>query len=85
MTDNWALVQGALSQLTHWHLSELNSTITGLGDGKDVIAEIDPIWEDSASGKRILAFRSGGFYCREHECTIDPLRLVALEAELIDA
>jgi hypothetical protein len=84
-TDNWALIQGALSQLTHWHLSELDSTITGLGDGEDIIAEIDPTWEDSASGKRILAFRSGGFYCREHECTIDPLRLVALEAGLIDA
>jgi len=63
------------------------------GDEEDVIAEINPTWEDSAyptwedsaSGKRILAFRSGGFYCREHECTIDPLRLVALEAELIDA
>jgi hypothetical protein len=84
-TDNWALIQGALSQLTHWHLSELDSTITGLGDGEDITAEIDPTWEDSASGKRILAFRSGGFYCREHECTIDPLRLVALEAGLIDA
>jgi len=84
-TDNWALIQGSLSQLTHWHLSELDSTITGLGDGEDVIAEIDPTWEDSASGERIIAFRSGGFYCREHECTIDPLRLVALEAGLIDA
>jgi len=83
-TDNWALIQGALSQLTHWHLSEFDSTITGLGDGEDVIAEIDPTWEDSASGKRILAFRSGRFYCREHECTIDPLRLVALEVGLID-
>jgi hypothetical protein len=83
-TDNWALIQGALSQLTHWHLSELDSPITGLGDGEDVIAEIDPTWEDSASGKRVLAFRSGGFYCREHECTIDPLRLVALEAGLIN-
>ncbi|EMA48605.1 hypothetical protein C450_19356 [Halococcus salifodinae DSM 8989] len=71
-TDNWALIQGALSQLTHWHLSELDSTITGLGDDEDVLAEIDPTWEDSASGERILAFRSGGFYCREHECTIDP-------------
>src|SRR5699024_6855170 len=84
-TDNWALIQGALAQLTHWHLSEFDSTITGLGDGEDIIAEIDPTWEDSASGKRIIAFRSGGFYCREHECTIDPLRLVALEAGLIDA
>ncbi|GAA0473714.1 hypothetical protein MUK72_19880 (plasmid) [Halococcus dombrowskii] len=84
-TDNWALIQGALSQLTHWHLSEIDSTITSLGDDEDVLAEIDPTWEDSASGERVIAFRSGGFYCREHDCTIDPLRLVALEAGLIDA
>lgn len=84
-TDNWALIQGVLSQLTHWHLSEIDSTITGLGDDEDVIAEIDPTWKDSASGECVIAFRSGGFYCREHDCTVDPLRLVALEAGLIDA
>ena len=84
-TDNWALVQGAVSQLTHWHLSALDSTVTGLADGNDdVVAEINPTWEDSSTEKRILAFQSGAFYCREHDCTIDPLRLAALEQGIID-
>jgi hypothetical protein len=84
-TDNWALVQGAVSQLTHWHLSAIASTVTGLADGnEDVLAELNPTWEESSSEKRIIAFRAGGFYCREHECTIDPLRLVALEQGIID-
>jgi hypothetical protein len=83
-TDNWALVQGAVAQLTHWHLSHLESTVTGFGDNDDVVAEINPTWEESSSEKRILAFRSGAFYCREHECTIDPLRIAALEQGIID-
>jgi hypothetical protein len=84
-TDNWALVQGAVAQLTHWHLSHLDSTVTGLAHGNDdVVAEINPTWEESLSEKRIIAFRAGAFYCREHECTIDPLRLAALETGIID-
>jgi hypothetical protein len=84
-TDNWAYIQGAVSQLTHWHLSALDSTVTGLADGNDdVIAEINPTWEESSTEKRILAFRSGAFYCREHDCTIDPLRIAALEQGIID-
>lgn len=84
-TDNWALVQGSVSQLTHFHLSGTESTVTGDGgNDADVIAELDPCWADSASGQRIIAFRSGNFYCREHECAIDPLRFVALEHGLIE-
>jgi hypothetical protein len=84
-TDNWALVQSAVAQLTHWHLSALDSTVTGLADGNDdVIAEINPTWEDSSTEKRILAFQSGAFYCREHDCTVDPLRIAALETGIID-
>jgi hypothetical protein len=84
-TDNWAYIQGAVSQLTHWHLSALDSTVTGLGDGNDdVVAELNPTWEESSTEKRILAFRSGAFYCREHDCTIDPLRIAALETGIID-
>src|SRR5699024_4874174 len=84
-TDNWALVQGAVSQLTHWHLSDIESAITGLADGNDdVVAEINPTWEESSTEKRILAFRSGAFYCREHERVLDPLRFVALETGIID-
>lgn len=83
-TDNWALVQGAVSQLSHWHLSGMDSTVTGDGGADDdVVAEIDPCWADSASGQRIVAFRSGQFYCREHECGVDPLRFVALEHGII--
>jgi hypothetical protein len=47
-TDNWALVQSAVSQLTHWHLSDLDSTVTGFGsddNDDDVVAEINPTWE----------------------------------------
>jgi hypothetical protein len=84
-TDNWHLVQGAVSQLTHYHLSGMESTVTGEGgNDDDVIAEIDPCWADSESGQRIVAFRSGAFYCREHECVIDPLRFIALEHGVID-
>jgi hypothetical protein len=84
-TDNWALVQGAVSQLTHWHLSDIDSTVTGLADGnEDVLAELNPTWEESSSEKRVIAFQSGGFYCREHECPIDPLRVAALEQGIID-
>jgi hypothetical protein len=83
-TDNWAYIQGAVSQLTHWHLSALDSTVTGFGDNDDVIAEINPTWEESSTEKRILAFQSGAFYCREHDCTIDPLRIAALEQGIID-
>jgi hypothetical protein len=84
-TDNWHLVQGAVSQLTHHHFSGLESTVTGDGGtDDDIVAVIDPCWADSASGERIVAFQSGVFYCREHECVIDPLRFVALEHGVID-
>ena len=49
-----------------------------------MVAEIDPCWADSASGRRILAFESGLFYCREHEKALDPLRFVALEEGILD-
>jgi hypothetical protein len=84
-TDNWHLVQGAVSQLTHHHFSGLESTVTGDGGtDDDIVAVIDPCWADSSSGERIVAFQSGVFYCREHECVIDPLRFVALEHGVIE-
>jgi hypothetical protein len=83
-TDNWAVVQGAVSQLTYYHLSDIESEVTGDGDDDKVMAVLDPTWADSASGERIVAFRSGGFYCREHERMLDPLRFVALEQGIID-
>jgi hypothetical protein len=84
-TDNWALVQGAVSELTYHHFSGIESPVTGDGgNDDDVVAVINPCWADSASGERIVAFRSGAFYCREHERVLDPLRFVALEHEIID-
>mgnify|MGYP000096551984 CR=1 FL=1 len=84
-TDNWNVIQGAVSQLTHYHLSEVESEVTGDGSGDpDVVAELDPCWEESNSGRRIVAFHSGAFYCREHERVLDPLRFVALEEGLIN-
>jgi hypothetical protein len=84
-TERWDVIQGALEQLTHWHLDSIESTVTGQGDDNDVVAKIDPCWEDSASGQRVIAFRSGACYCREHECVLDPVRLVALEEGIIEA
>lgn len=84
-TDNWAVIKSTVAQLEHWHLSTVKSRVTGLGGSdEDVVAELNPCWEFSGSGTRLIAFQSGGFYCREHECGLDPLRFVALEAGIID-
>jgi hypothetical protein len=84
-TERWDVIQGTLEQLTHWHLDGIDSAVTGQGDGDDVVAEIDPCWEDSASGQRVIAFRSGAYYCREHERVLEPVRFVALEEGIIEA
>ncbi|WP_330633762.1 hypothetical protein [Halocatena halophila] len=83
-TERWDLVQGALEQLTHWHLDSIRSEVVAGGKGRDVLCTIDPSWAESASGERIVAFRSGQFYCREHGRVLDPVRFVALEEEIID-
>jgi len=82
-TEHRWVIQGALRQIEDWHLDSIRSEVTGLGNS-DVVAEIDPCWADSASGRRILAFESGLFYCREHEKALDPLRFVALEEGILD-
>ena len=84
VTDRWHVIQGVLEQLTHRHLSQVKSEVTGFGDER-IVAELNPCWVDSASEKRIIAFENGGFYCRKHERKIDPLRLVALESGIIDS
>ncbi len=84
-TERWDLIQGALEQLTHRHLDSIQSDVVSTGgDDPDVIGVIDPCWTDSASGERIIAFRNGPFYCREHERVLDPVRFVALEEGLLD-
>lgn len=86
-TERWDVIQGALQQLDHYHLDTVRSEVTSLGDEADASAlcEIDPCWTDSASGQRVVAFRSGVFYCREHERVLDPVRFVALEEGILDA
>jgi hypothetical protein len=86
-TERWDVIQGALQQLDHYHLDAVRSDVTSLGDEADASAlcEIDPCWTDSASGQRVVAFRSGVFYCREHERVLDPVRFVALEEGILDA
>lgn len=83
--DHYHHVQGAVRQLTHHHFDRIDSTVTGFGDDADVVAELNPTWEDSSSEKRIVAFASGGFYCREHEQYFDALRFVALEQGILDS
>jgi hypothetical protein len=67
-------------------LQDLDSDITvDNPNDDDVLAVINPTWEDSDSGERVIAFDGGEFYCRKHNQLIDPLRVVALEHGLIYA
>lgn len=78
--------RGATEALRGWHLLDgLDSTVTTEDpSGGDAVAEIDPTWEDSNSGERIVLFSSGLFYCREHERVLWPLQVVGLEQGLLD-
>jgi hypothetical protein len=78
--------RGATEALRGWHLLDgLDSTVTTEDpSGGDAVAEIDPTWEDSSSGERIVLFSSGLFYCREHERVLWPLQVVGLEQGLLD-
>jgi hypothetical protein len=54
--------------------------VTGDGcDNRDVVAELDPCREESNSGRRIVVFHSGTFYCREYNHVLNLLRFAALE------
>jgi hypothetical protein len=82
--DDLEATRAAVENLKAWHiLDELDSEITVADPGGDAIAKINPTWEESESGERIIAFDSRYFWCAEHDRTFDPLRAVALENGLI--
>jgi len=83
--DDLEATRAAVENLKAWHiLEEVESEITVEDPAGDAIAKLNPTWEDSDSGERIVAFASGLFWCAAHDQVIDPLRLVALEAGVID-
>ncbi len=78
------LVFAALERIEPRHvLDGCRSEVTVEDPSGKAIAKIDPTWEDSESGERILAGYGRGFYCVEHETSFSPIQLVALEHGLI--
>ncbi|MHC3439558.1 hypothetical protein ACYJ1Y_16070 [Natrialbaceae archaeon A-gly3] len=74
---------GAVEALKPVHLLEgARSEVTVEDPAGAAIAKLDPVWEESESGERILVFDSV-FWCAKHETTIYPLEFVALEYGLV--
>ena len=65
-------------------LDTCRSEVTVENPSGHAIAKLDPAWEDSDSGERIVAGYGSGFWCAEHEVSFSPLQLVALEHGIID-
>ena len=85
LTERFDLVKAALDRVGPEHiLDELRSTITVEDPPSQAIAKIDPTWEESESGERIVAGYGSGFWCVEHDVSFTPLQLVALEHGIID-
>lgn len=85
LTERFDLVKAALDRVGPEHiLDELRSTITVEDPPSQAIAKIDPTWEESESGERIVAGYGSGFWCAEHGVSFTPLQLVALEHGIID-
>ena len=85
LTERFDLVKAALDRVGPEHiLDTLRSTITVEDPPSQAIAKIDPTWEDSESGERIVAGYGSGFWCTEHDVSFTPLQLVALEHGIID-
>jgi len=79
------LVFAALERIGPQHiLGSTRSEITVEDPDGVAFAKLNPTWEDSKSGERILAGYGPGFYCVEHDVTFSPIQLVALEHGLID-
>jgi len=79
------LVFAALERLNATHiLDSCESEITVDDPDSAAFAKLDPTWEDSESGERILAGYGRGFYCVEHDTSFSPLQLAALEHDLIE-
>jgi hypothetical protein len=86
-TEDMDLALGAVGALRGWHVLDAAESSVTVEDprGEDAVAVLDPSWEDSESGERVVLFASGAFWCREHEQVFDPLRFVALESGLLDS
>lgn len=86
VVDDLEATRAAVENLKCWHiLDNLESEITvDNPTWEPAIAKLDPTWEDSESGERIIALDSGSFWCAKHDQVIDPFRVVALEQGLID-
>jgi hypothetical protein len=86
-TARWDVVRAAIGQLDFYDLDRtaLKSDVTD--EGSDVDGEaaltLDPAWRPSESGESVLVFDSGAVYDGDTDTTVDPLRLVALEAGLM--
>ena len=77
------LVFAALDRITPEHvLDTCRSDVTVEDPAGTAIAKLNPIWEDSESGERILAGYGRGFYCVEHDVSFSPVQFVALEHDL---
>ena len=80
------LVFAALDRVAPSHILEnCRSDITVEDPAGVALAKLNPTWEDSESGERILAGYGSGFYCVEHEVSFSPIQLVALEHGIIDS
>ncbi|WP_424004857.1 hypothetical protein ACOZ4I_17375 (plasmid) [Haloarcula salina] len=78
------LVFAALERVGPQHiLGSTRSDVTVEDPAGVAFAKLDPTWEDSESGERILAGYGRGFYCVEHDVSFSPIQLVALEHGLI--
>ncbi|QSX00469.2 hypothetical protein [Haloterrigena alkaliphila] len=85
LTDNTSYVFGAVSQLDpELVLERAKSTVTVENPIGTATAKINPVWEESDSGERVLAGYGRGFWCVEHEVSFSPLEFIALENDLLD-
>jgi len=82
------LVYAALDRITEEHvLDACRSDITVEDPSGTAVAKLDPIWEDSDSGERILAGYGRGrncFHCVKHGESLTALQFAALEHGLIE-
>jgi hypothetical protein len=86
------LIYAALDRVGPEHiLDRLKSDVTVEDPSGETRAKINPTWEESESGERILAGYGRGFWCAEHspgraegDQTFGPLQVVALENGLLD-
>jgi hypothetical protein len=85
------LIYSALDRIRPGHiLDRLASEVTVDDPPGKALAKINPTWEESESGERIIAGYGRGFWCAEHSPdrpegarTFDALQVVALENGLV--